>query len=331
MLSIPFANFYYFIPVAILLITYSSLIIINYLFYIKNFLFTKTKNKKKFLINEQNNKIYLFHFSVLTIYVNFIHFNFSFVNKTISELNNIKLNLLLFFIFSVLAIIIAFLYKLNYYASTYTINYNQYISIFYAVIFFFILFCNNFIIFFFFLEFLAYIFYLQFLQIFDKIKTKNKTNFYLDSLLMYYWLNFFGSFLLMYSIISLFLEFNTTNFLELNIFFNYNDKIKTSQFFFFIGFNLKLGLPGFHFFKAEIYKNLKLDSILNFSFLSLFGYLSLIKVVICSTFFNFAPFYVFFVPIAIIIFMHNLKINNIVLFFGLSTILNALIAVLLII
>jgi len=171
----------------------------------------------------------------------------------------------------------------------------------------------------------GYLFYLQFFEFFTKLKPKNNNNAYIDALLLYYWLNFFGSIFILYAIIYLFYNFNTVDFSQLVLFTSYSPQNYFSFFFLFIGFSLKLGAPGFQFFKVELYKNLRIDSIINFSFYSLFIYLILIKFLLLKNIFliNFFYFlFLFFIFLFLFTIPFALKINNIILFFGYSALLN---------
>ena len=76
---------------------------------------------------------------------------------------------------------------------------------------------------------------------------------YLDNLLLYYWLNFFGSIILLYAIILLFLVFNTVDIPEVNYFCSCKPLLLIILFF-LLAFSLKIGVPGLHSLKIEIFR-----------------------------------------------------------------------------
>lgn len=231
-------NFYYillFFPIFLIFICEFSLIFINYLFHVKNTIFLKNKKTKKNLNTTDNNLINLKLLNCLIIYCGFIFFNLKNVEYFCLKSNFIIKNVyyFIFLLLIFLTLIVNFLFNFYNPLQKKIINYNQYISFLFLIIVFFLLFINNFFLFIFFIELLSYIFYLQFLQLFNKIKTKNKKNFYLDSLLIFYWVNFFGTLFLVYSIYILYFYFNTSDFSELKYFLNYKKQLNIFLFFFY--------------------------------------------------------------------------------------------------
>lgn len=299
------------------------LMLINYFFYLTSFLNLKLPDKKKKSIKKKVVSIDIFILSSLIILVDVL-FLFINSNKHCIPTNcTFIYSKYIFFSFIFLSILIIFLNYLfkYYYNKNYTINYNSYIGIFLSITVYYTLFSDNFLTFFLYIEIMGYIYYLQFLQKYDKLETKKLKNFYLDSFLLYYWLNFLSSVILLYFIISIFYLYNTSNFLELNYL------PKKNIFIFILGFSLKLGIAGFHFLKVEIYKNLRLDSIINFSFFSLLGYFILLKFIVVNLNiilnFNFLSI-IFLVTLFFLIIPNAFKLNNFVLFFGYSAVLNGL-------
>ena len=110
-------------------------------------------------------------------------------------------------------------------------------------------------------------------------KTENLTKFakllpkyYVNMLFFQYWSTFFSTVLLLYSLINLFLLFNSTEWVILNFIVGVNNNLiylnKTDLVFFSLplifGFILKLGITPLHLYKIETYKGVP--------FLSLFLY-----------------------------------------------------------
>lgn len=324
MLNLKFISLLIFLPPLLILINTFWLIVNNYILFVSGFL---SKYNSKKLKNKQNKKD-IVHINiinplayVISIFFFFLKFGAFTTLLQLAAVSTVKYAISLLFLTTIMLHLVNILLKW-YYSNTIIIDYTQYIGAIFIVILFFTLFSSNFLILFFFLELFGYLFYFQFLQVFDKSKTKKKVNFYLDSLLLYYWVNFFGSILILYSIIYLFKTFNTVDFTQL-IFFNNYKSLNLFFFFFFVGLGVKMGVAGLHFLKIEIYKNLRVDSVINFSFYSTFGYLILIKFVLTSLGFAnhlfFIYLFIFFVSLLI---PFVLKITNIVLFFGFSTLLN---------
>ena len=320
-------NFFYifmYAPQIIFFFYFIVILVLNYLFYTNFFL------KKKIV---EKIGLDIFILVPFIIFINVIYFNCRYNSfLLVNFFFFFKYIYILYYIVSFLVIVILCLFKYFYKKST-IVSYNRAVAPSFLILFFCIITCNDFLFLFLFLELFGYIFYLQFLQTFKKLKTKKINNFYFDGLLLYYWSNFFGSFLILYSVIFLFYICNTTNFYEL-LYFSNNTRLIFFYYIWFVGFSLKLGLPGLHFFKLEIYKSLRLDSIINFSFLSLIGYLILLKLIFLKVFFllNFSIFIIIFCLFTILIInVVSLRNSNIILFFGYSTILNALLMLFIII
>jgi len=327
LLNLQFYSILIYFPMFVLLFNLIWLLVLNFIFYIKHYLFYKYKNSKKQVYNET----VFFNLSILNIFYLFILFillHLKHNSSLIFGFNPINLHKYKYFILFMLIIIFFFVNFIftYFYFYKYTVVYVPYIGPFFIILVFFILFTTNFLNFFFYLELFGYLFYLQFFEFFTKLKPKNNNNAYIDAILLYYWLNFFGSIFILYGIICLFYNFNTVDYIQLSFFSTYSLESYFSFFFILIGFNLKLGAPGFQFFKVELYKNLRIDSIVNFSFYTLFIYLILIKFLLLKVFFlvNFFYFsFIFFIFLFLFVVPFSLKINNIILFFGYSATLNA--------
>lgn len=89
---------------------------------------------------------------------------------------------------------------------------------------------------------------------------------YKNLLSLYLWLSFFTLFFFLVGSLCLINFYGTLNFKEL-LFFKISDNCTI---FILISFLWKLGMPGFHFFKFEIYRYLPATELILFSFTSLF-------------------------------------------------------------
>lgn len=69
-----------------------------------------------------------------------------------------------------------------------------------------------------------------------------------------------------------FFFFNTSDFSELSFFPNRQLDLAAAGLFVISGVVVKAGALGFQFLKVEVYKSLRLDAVINFSFLSLVFY-----------------------------------------------------------
>ena len=331
MLNIQFIYFNYFFPMFLLFLSSIVLLCLNYLFYLKNFIFFKLKDKIKIVTHNEVTPVDSSVLDVFTLIV--ILMSLSFYNNIEYFPHTGSISLTRFsvcvFVFSAILTFALNYFCKNYLNPVYTTNYNSYIGVISSSILFFVTSTQDFVLLFLFIEVFGYLFYFQFLQTYNSLHSKRGAESYIDSLLLYYWVNFFGSIIIIYSISLLFFRFSSTNFIELILFSNYTTT-SLPLYLFLLGFSIKMGVPGFHFLKAEVYKNLKLDAIINFSFFSACGYLSMLSY-ITSYFlfvFNF-NFILLFIFILILVFVvpTNLRIVNIILFFGYSAILNIAICI----
>ena len=90
------------------------------------------------------------------------------------------------------------------------------------------------------------------------VKYKNLISYYL-------WLSFFTLIFFVISIVLLSFIYGTLDYREINYFYIVNYIF----YFIFISLSLKLGVPGFHFFKLELYKYLPINNLILFSVFSL--------------------------------------------------------------
>ena len=161
------------------------------------------------------------------------------------------------------------------------------------------------------------------------------SNFFLNMIFFQYWVMFFSSALLLYSICTLFYIFGSTNFFLLDYLIFFNKSTPILNYFslytigvsFFTGFILKVGFTPFHLFKIEIYKALPFISIFFYTiyFFSVF-FLFLILFML-NVFHNFVSsiwFFFFFLVLFGGFYMLILlfDISIIKSFFAYSTIIN---------
>lgn len=185
---------------------------------------------------------------------------------------------------------------------------------------------NDLIQFFFVLELCSYCFYLQFFQATGAMTAKQQQGPVLGGVLLYFWTNFVGSVLLLLSVVVVLHDYNMAGFDDLFYFSELTTKKQKAVLLFFIGLLLKAGAGGLHFLKVEVYKSLKIDAVLNFSFLSLVFYLFSIYALLSRTvdFFTVVAYLV--VPLVVCVGLFLLvfelfRINNVVSFFGYSTVI----------
>lgn len=164
---------------------------------------------------------------------------------------------------------------------------------------------------------------------------KNTPKFFVNMVFFQYWVSFFSSVILFFSIFNILLLLGTSDWFIINIL------NKTSSFFkenyiymfvymvFIIGMFFKIGFTPTHFFKIEVYKGLPLISILFYTvfyFMSFFIYFVLI-IFYYNNSFKFLIWFFLYIFITLgLIYIISLffDINLIKNFFAYSTIINAL-------
>ena len=278
-----------------------------YFFIKNNFFVTRLKplaNEKltKFsVIKKLNYKCYVL-WNILTLFLLFISISsFYGVQQTFwwnhFKLSNFNLSLVLFLI-TINLILNFFLKFLN------KVNINYSIDYFFAlanlsIILLMIFFSNTIYTFIFILELNSnLIFYkfvvskfwfksnkFSFLNNFTKFN-KILPKFYLNMLFFQYWVTFFSSILLLYSLINLIMLYGSSEWIivdfltQSDYYINYNNNwffLIMIWFTFFLGLFLKIGFTPLHLFKIEVYKGLP--------FISIFFY----------TIYYFLVFFLFFV------------------------------------
>lgn len=125
---------------------------------------------------------------------------------------------------------------------------------------------------------------------------KNSPKNYINMVFFQYWINFFSSVILFFTVFSILLSLGTTDWFMINILNKFNFILKTNFFsfffiylIFFIGMLIKIGFTPSHLFKIEVYKGLPLISILFY------------------TVFYFLSFFLFFILI-VFYYLHSIKL-----------------------
>lgn len=192
------------------------------------------------------------------------------------------------------------------------LNYNKNHSlVMFSIIIFTTLFSyvSNFITLFMFLEFYAIIFYFYLLE-YSKNETVNLIK-YKNSLLLYLFNNFLISILFMFALSQVLYSYGTIHFVELSMFSNSNNIFFTTI---LLSIVLKLSLPGFHFFKIEMYKYLSLNNVIIFSVITLFVNFLLVNFLLTinliSQIFNTYKFLNLILVISIFIIIQKLKVST---------------------
>lgn len=225
----------------------------------------------------------------------------------------------LFFFYTIL--ILSILYYFRNYWDLFTGNKN-FLSIFHIVFFllfllYFFTITYNFIIIILLIEMITTLYYFFFLQFSQQnytsiLKYKNLISYYL-------WLSFFTLVFFTISILLLSINYGTVNYKEVNYFYISNYIF----YFIFISLSFKLGIPGFHFFKLELYKYLPINTLILFSIFGLvinmfifFFILYLLYPLIINS-----VYIIFFVLIVnILLLLVNIDKVSIFYFFALSSI-----------
>jgi len=167
----------------------------------------------------------------------------------------------------------------------------------------------------------------------DKVKLK-KPKTYANVIFFQYWVNFFGSVLMVFSIVNIYSAYGCLDFIFINYLSHTNYSLNTKNsnldiffFFFFLGLLIKIGLIPFHLFKQEIYKGLNFIAILFYTvyyFITFFLIFIFILLYSLSNVFLHIQIYIsilsFFGALYIISFLFN--IDSTKAFFAYSTVVN---------
>lgn len=285
MLNLVFEEYCY-LPFLILILSF------QWLFFFKNNFFSvRIKPSKTDKLTPTNiiKKLYYQHYTnwnfLSIVYLIFILITFNGYQQTFWW-NHFKLTNFILVIIFFLVLVNLLLNIFVKYIPTTNLNYN--IDYFFiignlAFILLFIFFTNTMYTFFFVLELSSSFIFYKFVvskfwfkqNKFSFLNTYTKWNkifpkFYLNMLFFQYWVTFFSSVLLLYSIINFFFLFGSTEWVLLNYLINANFLLLyfSNWFFFFIlcftffiGFLLKIGFSPLHLFKIEVYKGLPFISV----------------------------------------------------------------------
>jgi hypothetical protein len=165
---------------------------------------------------------------------------------------------------------------------------------------------------------------------------KNTPKYYVNMMFFQYWINFFSSVILFFSIFNLLLLLGTTDWFIINVLNKFNIFFKNNiimffaiYFIFILGMFIKIGFTPSHLFKIEVYKGLPFISILFYTvyyFLSFFLFFVLIVFYYISSFKTFVWFFLFiFIVIGLIYIISLLfDVNLIKTFFAYSTVINSM-------
>lgn len=297
-------------------------------------------------INKYNNnyiykKLYIiFSFNML-IFLFFIRGEETYIWFNHLKLNNSILFLINVYFFIFIFIFINLLNKIN---SLKNLNNDYYLSVifvnFIIPIFFF---TTNILTLFFLIELVSIIILYQFVVgrdwdnfLINKNKYFNFNNLNkglnnINIIFFQYWISFFSTILLVYSIISFLFFFGTTDWILLNFlsFYENNNNIFINYIILFLAFFLKLGISPIHFYKIEIYKSLPFITIFFYTifffyiFFVIFGFIFTLFLNSFSWIFNIIGLLIIFISVVfIILYMYDITILK--AFFAYSTIINSL-------
>lgn len=352
-----FLEYYTIIPILISMyfiwLVFLKLNITNNEFYLG---FGFSNSSKVDSIKNNNTNIFYINYFILFILYGFFYthflkgfeFNFFFDHFLYS---NYSLKLFIFFIFMQF-LIYFFLNSFKFSKINYTTDYYfSLILLLYLLPFLFFL--QNMFIFIFFIELISCtIFYkliasrLWYKDIGNiKNKTSEKNNIsrflpkhYVNMVFFQYWVTFFSTIVLLYSLINLYLIFGSSNwgFLnylslvdsDLNVFFE-NQSIKTSSNLILLGFLIKMGIAPLHLFKIEVYKGIPFLSIFFYTTYYFLIYLVFLYILINLYLTGFAKHWIFYFKLTLVFgffYITNLffSVSFVKAFFAYSTIINTL-------
>lgn len=352
MFNINFEEFCY-LPLFIIIISF------QWLFFLKNNFFSvriKPTKTDKIIQTNVIKKLYYKNYvnwNFLSFLYLFFFFNIIIGYQQTFWWNHFKITNFLLLILGLIlfvSFLIVFLIK---YIPTLNLNYN--IDYFFIIsnlslILIFIFFSNTLYTFFFVLELTSSFIFYKFVvskfwfkqNKFSFLNSYTKWNkifpkFYLNMLFFQYWVTFFSSVLLLYSIINFFLIFGTTEWLMINYLISVNFSIIyfSNWFFFFIilftffiGFLLKIGFSPLHLFKIEVYKGIPFISIFFYTtyyFLVFFLFFVLLLTTYLYSFLIYwwLLFIFFLISGGLYVISLFFDVNYIKAFFAYSTIINS--------
>lgn len=279
-------------------------------------------------------------------------YNFKGINTSIwfNHLNVNNFNLFLFLLFNVIFFLIySILLKIP---NLKNLQFDYFIAVsILNIILPLIFFSNNVLTFFFILELVSSLILFKFIvgrdwellisskkSDFFNFSNNYKSSSYVNIIFFQYWISFFSSVLIVYSLLMFFYFYGSTEYVMLNFLtsidfnsnsLNYNISIVITYISFFLGFFLKLGLAPIHFYKIELYKGLPFLTILIYTFY--FFFIFFIYFILIVTFYlNNLTIIWYNVSLIVLtlgaffIFFLIFDIYNIKAFFAYSTIVNAM-------
>lgn len=214
-----------------------------------------------------------------------------------------------------------------------------------------IFFASNMLTFFFIVELVSTIILFKFvvgrdweIQVSDKknnffnYSSNYKSNSFINIIFFQYWISFFSSVLLVFSLLMFIYYYGTTEWVLLNFltsvdFFTndirFNINIIVTYIVFFIGFFLKLGIAPVHFYKIELYKGLPFITLMiytiYFFFIFFIFFINIISVTLSSTAIIWYNIGLLFLTIGVFWVMVLLfDVTNIKAFFAYSTVVNSM-------
>lgn len=315
--SVAALNYYIFLK-----LIYSSLVILLTFFYFfkNNIQYQFSFFLKKISIKKIKKKNYIGNLNFLSFLLYLIFFYLTFFYLTTLKLSIfIYIFILSFFFICILE------NSIDMISVKKTIYFDYLIPFFLSAVVVYFNDCNNILVITLLLEVCSYIFYLQFFNFLNISKKNNLIFVYTDSIISYFWNNFFSTIFLFFASMLCLILFNTLNLVEISYFSKTKKDIFLFFAFFFVGLNIKIGGAGFHFFKINIYKVFSIPAVLNFSFLALifyFNFLILFSVISVNI-------YIIYLMITFIIFVYSSiflgvelqNISNILIFLAYSTLL----------
>lgn len=348
MLNFKFLNYFTLTPFIV------SLYFIWNFFIKNNFYYVRISPGHSDVLKNSNflKKLNYNFFTYFFIWLFFLFLNFLFffrVDFFIYWFNHLKLNnFLIFIIYLIILVSFFILFVIKFYKNN-NINFNidYFFALFNLCIFIPSLYlCNTMYTFIFFLEINSILILYKFSvskYFFLNPKNNLKNNFYkntpklfINMVFFQYWINFFSSVVLFFSIFNILFLIGTTDWFFINIMNYYNSLFYNNYvlfflvyFIFLISMFVKIGFTPSHLFKIEVYKGLPFMSILFYTvfyFISFFLFFTLIFFYYLHSIKIFIWFFLFIVIVFGLFYILSLlfDVNLIKNFFAYSTVINSL-------
>lgn len=347
---------FYDASLPVFILYFISFIILFFLIInIKSSNLNKSKNSinMKTQVNKTISNDLIIRFSiVITVLVIIFLLNFRGISGFVwfNHLNINNINLFLFLLFNVLFLIIySILIKIP---NLKNLQFDYFISIsILNIILPLVFFSNNILTFFFILELVSSLILFKFIvgrdwellisskkSDFFNFSSNYKSTSYINIIFFQYWISFFSSVLIVYSLLMFFYFYGSSEYVVLNFLtsidlnynsLNFNISIIMSYLAFFIGFFLKLGIAPIHFYKIELYKGLPFLTILIYTFYFFFIFFLFFILIVTYNLNNISIIWYNIGLIILIIgvffvFFLLFDIYNLKAFFAYSTIVNSM-------